>query len=417
MLAKYQYGESPEYKGISESLFQLYRTRTAQCLLSGDIAKCLPYTVETLRLNATAELNRRDDNRRGLWMMAGVIVRAAINMGYHRDPSHTAGVSVLQAEYRRRVWVSVVGMNEMASFVGGFPCMMSAVYSDTMEPRNIYEWELSDDTHTLPPSRPLEEATPATYLIVKGRLFNALGRVADFNNIPGPSSYEAVLEIDKLVVEAYENFPSHMKVYDIEESGGTIRTMAKFTNLGLFSSYHRGLCILHRRFMAKASVDKRFNLSRERCISSSLAILTFQKSVEPSFYKISQARQLLSLAAMILLLELELRRKSPSEKMFSTSEALLQALTESCALWSAAKDTCDEASRVYDALASRLSQFRASSPAEAGPYEAAYTEVIDDLAEIAPPSSVAKDIFSLDDDVSAMDLDWVSCFSFLAGSC
>jgi hypothetical protein len=62
MLSYHQFDEPPEYEGISESLFQLYRQRTAQCLIIGDIAKCLPYTLETLRLNASAELNRKDDN-------------------------------------------------------------------------------------------------------------------------------------------------------------------------------------------------------------------------------------------------------------------------------------------------------------------------------------------------------------------
>jgi len=33
------------------------------------------------RYNETAELNRKDDNSRGLWMMTGGTVRAAINMG------------------------------------------------------------------------------------------------------------------------------------------------------------------------------------------------------------------------------------------------------------------------------------------------------------------------------------------------
>ena len=138
MLAFHQYGETPEYEGISESLFQLYRIRTAQCLLSGDIAKFLPYTVETLRFNATAELNRKDDNRRGLGIMTGVIVRAAINMGYHRDPSQSPA-TCLQAEYRRRIWLSVISMDDMTFFIGGFPRMMPALHSDTMEPRNLHD--------------------------------------------------------------------------------------------------------------------------------------------------------------------------------------------------------------------------------------------------------------------------------------
>ena len=87
-------------------------------------------------------------------------------MGYHRDPSKSSSISILQAEYRRRVWLSVAGMDDVASFLVGFPRMMPAIYSDAMEPRNLYDWELSDDTTILPPSRPLTENTPSTYMIV-----------------------------------------------------------------------------------------------------------------------------------------------------------------------------------------------------------------------------------------------------------
>ncbi|RYP78350.1 hypothetical protein DL771_000535 [Monosporascus sp. 5C6A] len=329
MLAYHQYGEPPEYEGISESLFQLYRMRTAQCLLSGDIAKCKPYTVEALRFNATAELNRKDDNRRGLWIMTGLVVRAAINMGYHRDPSQSPGISLLQAEYRRRIWLSVISMDDMTSFLGGFPRTTPALYSDTMEPRNLHDWELSENTTVLPPSRPLSEPTPATYLIVKGRLFRALGRVADFNSAPSLRSYETVLEIDRAVYDAYQNFPPYMVVAPVRDNSGTVRDMTNFSNLSLVGMYHKGMCILHRKFLAQGGIDGRFKFSRDRCISSALALLTFQQGLEPSFYRLSQTRQMLALAATILLLELELRRRVPDTEAVPESGVLLQALEKS----------------------------------------------------------------------------------------
>jgi hypothetical protein len=358
MLSYHQFDEPPEYEGISESLFQLYRLRTAQCLIIGDIAKCLPYTLETLRFNATAELNRKDDNSRGLWIMTGVIVRAAINMGYHRDPSQSSSISILQAEYRRRVWLSVIGMDYMASFLVGFPRMMPAIYSDTMEPRNLHDWELSDDTTVLPPSRPPTEPTPATYMIVKGRLFRALGRITDFKNTPSLGCYVTVLEIDNSLYEAYQNFPPHMKVYGGRGDFNSFENKSDFSNLQLESMYHQGMCTLHRKFIAKGRLDLQYNLSRDRCISSALALLDYQHILEPSWYKFSQTRQTLTLAAMILFLELEHRRRGPDMDTYSDSGALLQALEKSCALWEDAKSSCDEAWRVYQILAGMLSSFQ-----------------------------------------------------------
>ena len=263
MLAHRQYGEPPEYAGLSETLFQLYRTRTAQCLLSGDVAKCLPYTIEALRLNATAELNRKDDNRRGLWIMTGVIVRAAVNMGYHRDPAQSPSISVFRAEYRRRVWTAVVGMDDMASFVGGFPRMTASVYSDTAECRNVFDEELFEGMARLPASRPLAEQTPATYLIVKSRLFRALGRVADFNSNPAPRTARDVAEIDRALREAYESVPPYLKLaladgVSASDSGhdtnGTVRSQrANLIRMTLYTFYHKGLILLHRPFLSSSS--------------------------------------------------------------------------------------------------------------------------------------------------------------------
>ncbi|KAJ9142435.1 hypothetical protein NKR23_g7269 [Pleurostoma richardsiae] len=416
MLAYHQYGEPPEYEGISESLFQLYRMRTAQCLLSGDIAKCLPYTVETLRLNATAELNRKDDNRRGLWIMTGVVVRAAINMGYHRDPSHSPGISALKAEYRRRIWLSVISMDDMASFLGGFPRMMPAIHSDTMEPRNLYDWELSEDTAILPPSRPLTESTPVTYLIVKGRLFRALGRVADLNSSPSLGPYEIVLEIDHAVYRAYEDFPPHMKAPPSGDNGDPIRTTANFSNLSLLGMYHKGMCILHRRFMAKGSVDSRFKFSRDRCVSSALALLASQQGLEPSFYELSQTRQMLTLAAMVLFLELELRRKAPNTEAIPDSALLLQALEKSCAYLAEGMDSCDEAQRVHQFLVGMLSSFHTGAETATGAAQTVSPQTPSELSGIRLDFDAPNGIYSFDKDLSSTEFDWATWDAFIEES-
>ena len=409
MLAYHQYDEPEEYQGVSESLFQLYRLRTAQCLIIGDMAKCLPYTLETLRFNATAELNRKEDSSRGLWIMTGVIVRAAINMGYHRDPSQSPSISILQAEYRRRVWLSVICMDDMASFLVGFPRLMPAIYSDTMEPHNIHDWEFSDHITVLPPSRPLAEPTPVTYMIVKGRLFRALGRITDFNSIPSLGSYNTVLEIDKSVDEAYRSFPPHMKVHGGKGDLGSFNNKSDLSMLQLESMYHRGMCTLHRKFIAKGRFDSQYNFSRDRCISSALALLDCQHMLEPTWYKFSQTRQMLTLAAMILFLELEHRQKGPDIDTSFDSGTLLQALDKSCALWEDAKSSCDEAWRIHRILVGMLSSFQtgsgtSSSQAQASEPRFEIPGLSAQFQQINGSLSLENDSFEMSNE---MDIDWV----------
>ncbi|KIW17786.1 hypothetical protein PV08_04981 [Exophiala spinifera] len=424
MLAYHQYGEPPEYEGISESLFHLYRTRTAQCLLSGDIAKCLPYTVETLRFNATAELNRKDDSRRGLWIMTGVIVRTAVNMGYHRDPGANANVSVLQAEYRRRIWLTVISMDDMTSFFAGFPRTRSMIYSDTKEPRNLHDWELSDDaTASLPPSRPLSEVTETTYLIVKGRLLCALGRISDFNSGPTPDSYVTVLEIDRAVYTAYNDFPEHMKVPSLNDMSLPIRTMAGFSNLSLLCMYHTGMCTLHRRFLARGKSNNEFQFSRDRCISSALGTLDFQRVVEPSFYRMSQTRQVLILAAMILFLEIEVRRQDPCEgEVRPDTGILVHALEESCTLWAQAMDACDESWKVHRFLVGMLSNLNVNNTGSAsGSGGGSTSSQAGSMTAPVDLTSVSSDTqadsywkeFSFENELSNVDFDWATWDAFI----
>ena len=423
MLSYHQFSnEPPEYKGTANAMFELYRLRTAQCLVIGDIAKCLPYTIETLLLNSSAELFRKDDSGRGLWMMTGVMVRAAINMGYHREPSQTSSISVLQGELRRRIWLALVGKDHLASFLVGFPSMMLAIDSDTLEPRNLHDWELSNDTTVLPSSRPLAESTPVTYLIVKGRLMRALGRVADFNNALTPCSYSELLEIDSSLHEAFENIPSHMKTLDdTADSEFSLSESAKSVlMLQMQFLYHQGMCALHRKFVAKGRIDEQFAVSRDRCILSALALLdqqhAFHRNSQPKslssmshWYEISHARQVFILAAMIICLDLEHRRRGTNTDTTPDSSELLRALKRACAIWEDVRTSSDEAWRVYEVLVGMLLSFDTTAGSSSSQIRVPESEF--EMPEIDKQSSITNDIFLAEDIIEGpkeMELDWVS---------
>ncbi len=414
MLAYRQFGEPPEYEGISESLLQLYRLRTAQCLIIGDIAKCLPYTLETLRFNATAELNRKDDNSRGLWIMTGVIVRVAVNMGYHRDPAQSPSIPTLQAEYRRRVWLSVVTMDDMASLRVGFGRSISAISSDTLEPRNVHDWEMSDEMTDLPTSRPFAEATPVTYMIVKGRLFRVLGRITEFNNSLCPISYDTVRDIDTSLHEAHQTIPLHMKIPGGMSDPNSLRKPSDLSNFQMEVMYHYGMLTLHRKFIAKARLDPQYEVSRDRCISSALTLLDHQYLLDSSWYKIAQTRQVLSLASLVLLLELEHRRTGSHANMMSTdSQHLLQALESSVALWGNAKSSCDEASRLYHILARMVSSCQNGISQHSSQTQAPEPRI--EGPGLSQSLRQADGNFCLQNDISMMsdenDIDWVSIWN------
>jgi hypothetical protein len=418
MLSFHQFDKGPpEYEGVADDLYELYRLRTAQCLIAGDVAKCLPYTLETLIHYTVAEHSRKYDSDRGLWLLAGLTVRAAVNMGYHREPSQTSNISKLYAELRRRVWSVVASLDLGTSFSVGFPSMIAAIDSDTLEPRNLHDWELSEDTTVLPPSRPLTELTFVTYLIVKSRIIRALGRITDFNNALKSGSYDMVLEIDRSLQEAYADVPPHMKLENTEPGASKNPSASTVSGLQMEFLYHQGLCALHRRFLSRGKLDPRYKLSRARCITSSLVLLAQQDILHretrrtsrgsmPYWYKTSHTRHFFVVATMILCIFLEYRRRGEDIACAPDDSVLLQALERSCSIWYELQGSAKDATRIHTVLRSVLSNFKpaATAPHLPGP-----------LVESSPWSQSDQYISSaaVFPQTTEMDIDWVSYLSLL----
>ena len=58
--------EPPEHGGISHSLFGIYRTRAAQCLMLADLSRCAPSTLKTLILYTLLGYVRDTEQEKGL---------------------------------------------------------------------------------------------------------------------------------------------------------------------------------------------------------------------------------------------------------------------------------------------------------------------------------------------------------------
>lgn len=59
-----------------------------------------------------------------LWTLSGCLVRSAILMGLHHDPSQFRSISVFQGEMRRKLWVTVVELDLQMSMHCGAPAMV-----------------------------------------------------------------------------------------------------------------------------------------------------------------------------------------------------------------------------------------------------------------------------------------------------
>lgn len=365
--------EPPEYQGISVAISELYRLRTAQSLMLGDITKCAPYTLEALLFNTMSEWARKEENEARVWMMVGLLVRIGLQMGYHRDPSHFPSISVFQGEMRRRVWGFIHRSDSLTSFLIGLPSMIRAIEQDTAEPRNLYDWELTADMIELPPSRPFSEITQSSYLIVKGRMLGPLGNIVDFLSSLGKYNYDTALQLDRDLEMAHQEIPEYFKMTLGEDD--VVDTIPSLTNrrLQLEFLYHQGMCVLHRKFVAQGRSDPRYVPSRSRCIESAVALLAQQyylyvqtvlkgQVAARHWYRVSYVGQEYILAAMILVLELRQRKL---EAFYGDHEAraqeeakIFRALEKASLIWEDVENS-PEAAKVHKVLSSMMGHIRA----------------------------------------------------------
>ncbi|CAF9920172.1 hypothetical protein IMSHALPRED_004836 [Imshaugia aleurites] len=270
--------EPPEFRGKSLALAANYRGLTGQCLLLADFTKPVNHMIETLVLHLHCEYARSRDAEVGTWVLVGMIVRLAMRMGYHRDPKYFPNITPFQGELRRRVWTFVRQSDLLFSFQIGLPSMIRLGDCDTELPRNLYDDEFDEDSKILPPSRPASEPTPVSYMCAKANMAFAFGKAVERLHSVSTSSYDEVMALDRDLREARADFPPHLRLRSIEDSMMDPGALV-MQRLYLSILYHKGQCVLHRKFLTRARENNRYAHSRRTCVDSSMELLSHQATL------------------------------------------------------------------------------------------------------------------------------------------
>lgn len=241
-------------------------------------------------------------------------------MGYHRDSDHYPSITPFEGEMRRRLWYSAYTFDVLTSFQLGLPGIVLSVESDTQKPRNLLDTDFGPESTCLPPSRPLSESSPITYVIVKSDLAAVFAKAAIISQAVKEPSFSEVMEIDQELTRVHEDFPEVLKFtsmnQSIADSPGLIFSRFKIELL-----YQKTRCVLHRRYLTEKLSDPRMEYSRGVCVEAAMQLLQHHGAV----YEASQGSGPLSstrwfmsslnahdflLGAMVLCLELNLIQKA-----------------------------------------------------------------------------------------------------------
>lgn len=370
--------EPPEYQGQSLKMASHFRALTGQCLLLADFLKPVNNMIETLVLHLHGEYARSRDSEVGVWVLVGMIARLAMRMGYHRDPKYYSNITPFQGEIRRRVWTFVRQSDLLFSFQIGLPSMIRLGDCDTELPRNLFDDEFDEDTKVLPPSRPFTEATPVSYMRTKATMAFAFGKVVERLHSVTPMTYEEVMAMDQNLRETRAEYPPHLRLRSMEDSLVDPGALV-MQRINLSILYHKGQCVLHRKFLDRARNNNRYAHSRRTCVDSSMDLLHHQATLHfesrpgrrlhgMKVFTSSLTTHDFLLAAMIVCLDLYYGSETEAPERGSADmytwglerrNDMIRALEISAEIWSETKDQSMESYKASELLTVMIGKLKA----------------------------------------------------------
>ncbi|GAD95909.1 conserved hypothetical protein [Paecilomyces variotii No. 5] len=399
------------------------QNKTVQCLLLGKYIHASEYVIETLALHLESKFIGSVDSSLNLWHIMGIIVRMAMRLGYHRDPSTLAGISPFDGEMRRRVWHTILQVDALMSFQMGVPSMIPAEYCDTDIPRNLNDTDFSPESTLLPPGRPPSEDTLVLYTIVKNGIMGMFRKIVAHTQYLSLPPYSTTISLDAAARETYSGIPEGFKMKPISQSfmDSSAVIMNRCTVEVLFL---KSIIVLHRPYLNSETSNPQYDFSRLAAVDAALALLYRQDELHQASQpggRLHEDRWMISsltlhdflLAAMVICLSLSVGLKSSSQSSWASRghnfESQLKALEKSKTIWESTSHVSTEARTAAYILQLMIQKVKAKGT-ETGkgarieqPVPAASVQVPDSLSQTLVDEPHVDTMFDLFRDEGALD--------------
>ncbi|KAK1978058.1 hypothetical protein LZ30DRAFT_600000 [Colletotrichum cereale] len=158
------------------------------------------------------------------WAQLGYIVRMAMTMGLHRDPSEfEPRVPVFFGELRRRLWFTILDMDLHMSLACNLPCLVRDGDFTCRPPRNLDDSDLYIDMKELPPSKPIDQLTDNQMQVYAAMTLGVRMQVAHLiNRVDSIRDYSEIIEVgtklDRFLEDINYLFPRHGILNEVEKS-------------------------------------------------------------------------------------------------------------------------------------------------------------------------------------------------------
>ena len=251
--------------GLEEKVYHwIYASET---WLSGPLEKDR-LTIAGIQLHCLLILVRQAFSIGGdlVWTSVGSLVHRAMQIGLHRDPKHLQGMSVLEAELRRRLWATILELAVQASLDSAMPPRISLDEFDTEAPLNIDDADLDTNSPgTIEPKTGFASTSVQRALLES--FPNRLRVVQRLNSLRSALSYSDTLKLSEEIMGICRAHNQFMK--DHSNAG-----MTAFHRNMLDYLVRRLLIPLHCSFANEARTNPVFYSSLKTNLDTAISIIS-----------------------------------------------------------------------------------------------------------------------------------------------
>ncbi|OTB04516.1 hypothetical protein M426DRAFT_151853 [Hypoxylon sp. CI-4A] len=201
-----------------------------------------------------------------VWVLSGTLLRAAISMGLHKDPTRLPKVTTFTAEMRRRLWNTIIELSLQYSLISGGPPLITLDMFDTHPPGNYDDEQITTEDAA---AKPDETYTQTSLAIALRKTFPARLAIAKLlNDNSAHNTYAETLRLDAELRASYKPILRSFQAY--KSSDGLRPSDIEMDMMGVIMN--RYILSLHNPFFGPTMQEAAYAFSRKVVIETSLKI-------------------------------------------------------------------------------------------------------------------------------------------------
>lgn len=219
------------------------------------------------------------------WIGAGTLLHTATHIGLHKDPKFFPGMTVREAEIRRRLWATVLEIVLQASLdSGGTPPITLEDY-DTDPPANVNDEQLVNHTDPALGTDPEVCTEMAAQLALLETWPARLAVAKAVNSVRSTASFDRTLAINSDLGTSLQSITQRLGKF--HETGGITSFQLRYAEFTM----HRFFLTLHLPLLPQALQNPLFHFSRKMSTDAStrLAAITYLTPESRAFLATPQA--------------------------------------------------------------------------------------------------------------------------------